>query len=290
MYPFYPHHQLQQQYFPWFNQTYLPQVTGTHQPFTNPQYSLPTSNLVNPYSVTINKDPEIFSHTELINLLNQQTNVLKQLHAKDQQQQLPILTNIITILIRVPKSIFISILQNEFFSLLRIPLTDILKQWCHPSSLSENESFIFRVIAKLIRKLIKLTKDIKQIPSWLSDSTLLEAISTCLIDIANSSRFIDPNNKRQLKSFTYLIDAYIHYQQQLNQQDQNQKDKLLQLLDPILQCLISSHYIHTFTNLSLDSKSMTTIEKLFLIKVPSFLTSYYGIYFTLFFFYLFIYL
>jgi hypothetical protein len=241
--------------------------------------------LVNPYHSNINKDPKILSNSELINILDNHTNILKQLHEKDQQQQLPILIDVITILIRVPKSILVSTVQNEFFSLLRIPLTDILHRWCRRlSPLSDNELFIFRSIAKIIRLLIKGTDDIKLIPSWLSDSTLLDAISNCLTNIATLGKFLHESNKSQLKSFTRLIDAYVIYQQRLNDEDHSHKDRLVQLLHPILHCLISSHFIHTFETMPKDAKSMTNIEKFFLVKCPTFLTSYNGKHLLVFFF------
>jgi hypothetical protein len=132
------------------------------------------------------------------------------------------------------------------------------------------------MMAKLIRRLVKATDDVKLLPLWLTDSTLLEAISNCLTNIATSESLLQNNNKKQFKYFTRLIDAYILYQQQLNDQNYANKDLLVQLLDPILQCLTSPQFIQTFTNLSIDAKSMTTIEKVFLVKCPAFLTSYNG--------------
>jgi hypothetical protein len=280
MYQFYP----QQQFSPWYNQPYLPQSVIPRQPFINPQYSSPSSNLFNLNHSNTNKDPKTLSNSELIHLLDKHTNLLKKIQAKDQQQQLPILIDAINVLIHLPKSTLVSTAQNEFFSLLRISLIDILHQWRRRTSpLSDNESFIFHATAKLIRKLIKATDDIKLIPSWLSDSALLEAISSCLTDIATSGKFLNENNKYQFKSFTYLIDAYTHYQQRLNDEDPSHTDKFVQLLDPILHCLTSSYFINIFANMSKDAKSMTNIEKFFLIKCPIFLTSYKGKYLVLFF-------
>jgi hypothetical protein len=247
------------------------------QPFTNSSYSLPSYHSVNPYYPDFNKDPKTLSNSELINLLDSHTKALKKLHDKDQKQQLPILVDAITILIRIPKSILVSTIQNEFFSLLRTPLTDILHQWCRSvSSLSDNELYMFRSMAKLIRRLIKAIDDVKLIPSWLSDSTLLEAISDCLTDIAISGKFLDENNQSKFKYFTRLIDAYISYQKRLNDENHPHKDTLLPLLDPIVQCLTSSYFISTLKDLSTDYKSMTTIEKFFLIKCPAFFISYNG--------------
>jgi hypothetical protein len=283
MYQFYPQYQTQQPFSSWYNQPYLPPSIVSSQPFPNPQYSSPPSNWINPHQSNLNKNPKIISNPELINLLDKHTNVLKQLHTKDRQQQLPIFIDIINILIRVPKSILLSTLQNEFFSLLQSPLTDILHQWCHLSPLSNGEFYMFRMMAKLIKHLVKATNAVELLPLWLTDSTLLEAISNCLTNIATSGNFLQNNNKKQFKYFTRLIDSYILYQQQLNDQNQPNKDLLVQLLDPILHCLTSSQFIQTFANLPTDIRSMTTDEKFFLVKCPAFLTSYNGDYFFFFF-------
>ena len=116
---------------------------------------------------------------------------------------------------------------------------------------------MFRMMSKLIRRLVKATDDVKFLPLWLTDSTLLEAISDCLINTATTESLLQRNNKAEFKYFTRLIDAYILYQQQLNDQNYPNKDLLVQLLDPISQCLTSSQFIQTFAHLPTDIKSMT---------------------------------
>jgi hypothetical protein len=237
------------------------------------------------YGRTLRDQSATVSIEELTRLLNELTFILHSFDNNNQpEQQLHIIIDILDALICVRPSILVSASQNEFFSLLRTSLIDILHQWRRRTSpLSDNESSMFYTTAKLIQKLIKDTDDIKLIPSWLSDSALLQAISSCLTDIATSGKFLNENNKHQFKTFTYLIDAYTHYQQRLNDEDPSHTDKLVQLLDPILHCLTSSYFINIFANMSKDAKSMTNIEKFFLIKCPAFLTSYKGKYLVLFF-------
>jgi hypothetical protein len=278
MYQFYPLYQLQPQFSPWYNQPYIPQSIFSFQSFNNPQYSLPSSDFVNPHHSALNKDPKTISNSELLYLLDDRTNELKQLYDKDQQQQLSIIIDLITILIRVHRSALVAAAQNDFFPFLRTPLTDIIHRWQQFSFLVDNESFMFCTTAKLIHRLIKAVDDVKLIPIWLSDSTLLETISNCLTDIATSGKFFDERNKYHFKYFSRLIDAYTLYQQHFNDQNLPNKDTLVQLLDPILHCLTSSRFITTFTNLQIDSTSMTTIQKFFLLICPAFLTSYNGNY------------
>ncbi|CAF3716287.1 unnamed protein product [Adineta steineri] len=277
MYTFYPYpHQSQQQFFPWLNQSYIPQTLVSFETQLNSQYPLPLSHSANPPLTYENKDPKSISDSELINLLEDRTNKLKRLHETDQQQQLPILLDVIVALRHAPKAILVSTAQKDFFALLRTPFTDILQRWRRFSSLPENESFIFRSTTKLIYRLIRSVDNISMIPLWLSDSTLLGIISDCLTDIATLKKFLDAKNKYQFKYFTHLIDAYTLYQIRFNDDKHFNKDMFIQLLHPILQCLTSNQYIHTFTNLSIDSNSMRTIEKFFLLTCTKFLTSYKG--------------
>ena len=277
MYQFYTPYQTQQQYPSWYNQPYLPPPPPPPIAAGNLQYSAPPTNWIPPPQPNLNEDPRTLSDSELINLLDKHTDVLKQLHAKDQQKQLPIFLDVIGILIRIPKSTLISNVHNEFFALLRSPLTDILQEWSQLSSLSDDEYFMFRAMTKLIRRLIKAADDVKLLPLWLTDSTLLEAIFSCLSNIATSGSLLQLDHKSQFKYFTRLIDAYILYQEQLNDQNSPNKDLLVQLLEPILQCLTSPQFTQTFAHLPTDIRSMTAIEKFFLVKCPAFFTSYNGI-------------
>ena len=280
MYQLQPYYQIQQPLSPWFNQSFFPQPFNYIQPLNYPQYSLSNSNLAGQNQPDVNTDHRALSNPELIDLLDKHTTVLKRLHEKDQQKQLPILIEVVTILNRLPRSTLISIVENDFFSLFRLPLISLLNQWCHQStSLTEDEVYMFRTITKLIRRLIKAADDIKLIPSWLSDSSLLEAIAECLSDIGTTSELLDQNNKALFRYFTRLIDAYILYQQRLNDQNHPHKDLLTLLLQPIIECLSSSHFIHSLTDISQDTtSSMTTIQKFFLRKCPAFLTAYNGTY------------
>ncbi len=231
------------------------------------------------YYSTLKDSSATISNEKLTHLLDKFTFILNPYDNIDrQQQQLSIVTDILNVLIDIRPSALLSTSQNEFFSTIQTTFIHIIRRWHRLSSLQDDEFLMFRMMTKLIKRLIRATDDVRLLPSWLTDSTLLEAISNCLTNIATSGNFLQNNNKKQFKYFTRLIDSYILYQQQLNDQNHFNKDLLVQLLDPILHCLTSSQFIQTFANLPTDIRSMTTIEKFFLVKCPAFLTSYNGDY------------
>jgi tyrosine-protein phosphatase YwqE len=243
------------------------------------QRSEPFTPIDQYYSTLRNLSPTI-SNEELTHLLDKFTFILNPVDDIDrQQQQLSIINDTLNALIDIHPSALLSTSQNEFFSIIQTTFIHIIRRWHRLSSLQDDEFLMFRMMTKLIERFITATHDVRLLPSWLTDSTLLEAISNCLTNIVTSGNFLQNNSKTQFKYFTRLIDAYILYQQQLNDQNHFNKDLLVQLLDPILHCLTSPQFIHTFANLPIDAKSMTTIEKFFLVKCPAFLTSYNGNFF-----------
>jgi hypothetical protein len=237
------------------------------------------SPTIDEYSWILRNQSATISREELTNKLNQLTYILKTLNNNyHHQQQLHILIDVLDALIGVHPSMLASVSQHEFFSILQITFIDILRQWRRLSSLPDDQSFMFYLMAKLLTIVINNIDSINLLPPWLMDSILLEAIADCLTDIASSGKFLDHQNKRQFKHFTRLVDTYIDYQQRLTDEDHSNKNTFIKLLHPVLHCLTSSHFIDTFTNTSVDTKSMTTIEKFFLIKCSAFIISYNGNY------------
>ncbi|CAF0891793.1 unnamed protein product [Rotaria sordida] len=271
---FYTTHRNQQESFPWYHQPYRVEPMKPSYAFTNSQYS--SSRQTSFHKSIINKDPKTISNSELANLLDHHPKELKKMRRKHPQQQLPILMDFLLTVCRVPKSTLLSVAQHNFFSSLQTPFSDLLQRWCRSSSLTDDEISMFRSIVKLIKRFNKATDAVELLPSWLLDSTFLNTIANCLTNIGTSKNFLNDKNNRLLKYFTRLIEIYTYYQECLNDENDSDKDTLVLLLDPILQCLTSSQYINTFTNLSQDKKSMTNIEKFFLLKCPSFLISYNG--------------
>ena len=277
MYSLNPYYPIQQQWNPWLlNQSYIASSLLSPEQYSYAQYSAEHVNVRKQYqSPTVTRDPRTYTDSDLTNLLDKNTSFLKRMHENDEQKRLPVLLQVLTILKRVPRRILILKLQNEFFSLLQHRLVHLLTQWIDQSKLlSNDEIYIFRIIIKLIRKSMKVLDDIEVIPSWLFDSSLLTTIAHSLTFIANSPTIINQNNKHIFKYFIRLFDTYLLYQQRFASQHQSHKDSLNQLLQPIQQCLSSSHFIQIFTS----STSLTSIEKFFLRKCPAFILSYNGNY------------
>ena len=231
------------------------------------------------YCTVIFQKAKSITREELSDLLNQLTLTLGNSLENDlprEKQQLPFLVDILDALFHVPSATLSAVSQNDFFTLLRLPLIDSLQHWSRGGALSETHLSLFHHINKLIELFIIHTVDNTRLPLWLFDLTLLQAIAQCLINIASSDILFQPHSKHHFKYFTRLIDAYIHYQQTLTQLHPSDQDKLLPLVDPIIRCLTSAHYIDTFTSMPVDQSSMSTKQKFFLVKCPTFLTAYAG--------------
>ena len=234
---------------------------------------------VTDYCSTIYSKAKFIKRDELSDLLNQLTLKLSNASENDlpeEKQQLPFLVDILEALFHVPSSTLSAVSQNDFFTLLRLPLIDFLQHWSRGGALSEVHLTIFHHITKLIELLIDNIGEDARLPLWLSDLTLLQTIAQCLVNIASSDTLLLPHNKHHFKYFTRLIDAYIDYQQRLIQPSSSDQDKLMPLIDPILRCLTSNHYIDTLNDMPVDQSSMSTKQKFFLVKCPTFLTSYTG--------------
>ena len=205
-------------------------------------------------------------------ILTQLTLILKQLNTSN--QQLVALNSILHVLASIQSTVPISTLSNDFFSMVQLSLNSILIQWTDLMPISKQELNHFHILTKFIKQSIQAINNIEMIPSWLFDSSLLTTIAHSLTFIANSPTIINQNNKHIFKYFIRLFDTYLLYQQRFASQHQSHKDSLNQLLQPIQQCLSSSHFIQIFTS----STSLTSIEKFFLRKCPAFILSYNGNY------------
>ncbi|CAF3748826.1 unnamed protein product [Adineta steineri] len=235
----------------------------------------PIVTVVNEFCHILQNRITTITAKKLTDLLDKLTPVMKNLfNSNDQeQQQLPILIDILNALLNVHATVLISVSENKFFSLLQTILITLLNQWRSLTYLPNDEFYVFRLIVKLLNI---LTHSNNLIPSGLYDSTLLETIANCITDIATSEKFLDTKNKHQFRYFTHLIDAYTLYQESSNDRNQSNKDIFIKLLHPVLQCLTSNQFIHIFMNLSINSNSMTATEKFFLLICPKFLISYKG--------------
>ncbi|CAM4836539.1 unnamed protein product [Rotaria magnacalcarata] len=261
---------------PWSGLLNVQKLTETLQQTHNPPGSSQLVRLTNLNNSINGKDPKAMSKSELKKLLNSVVHEFNQVDDKYKEESLPIIANCIIKIGGVQEATLLSVLQHPFVSSLQAPFIDLLHRWRNSSSISDGKAVVFRAVVKLIEKLVKSTGDTKVLPSWLFDSTFLSAIADCLTDIATSRKYFDEQHRLLLKRFTGLIGVYTDCQLRWNDNNNNDKDKLVILLGPIIQCLTSSHYAHIFTNTAQKKTKMTIIENFYLLRCPSFLISYNG--------------
>jgi len=277
MYPFNNFQQLNGQFSSRQNYQQIPLSMINNQGFRNTQISATSSRLVTHHCNIISEKAEVISSSELTNLLDEIFNEFA--NFQDQKQQLTNLKDILVVLLSVRRRTLASITQHKFFTLLRKPLIQILQQWNNGSDLNEDEAITFRNITKLLKSLVKEITDVNLYPSWLSDSSLLDTIAVCFTNISKSSKFFDKENEQETKSFISLLNTYDDYQKDLDSENTSNQDKLVKLLDPILHCLTSHFYLDSFNQIQTGKESISRKAKFFLIKCPTFLTSYDGRFF-----------
>ncbi len=254
---------------------------NTQSPFKNQRPNNISSPLVPSKFVIhhcniIRKKAAVISDSELTHLLNELMNEFENFH--DHTTKITNFREIIDALSRIPRSTLPLIGQHKFFTLLHLPFIQILQQWDNGTPLTEDESVMFKNMIKLSKPLLSEITDPNLYPPWLSDPVLLDAIAACFTDILKFTRFFDKTSEREPKSFLYLLEAYDDYQKDLNNDKTANPDKLVQLLPPIIKCLTSQFYIDSFNSIESSKGSMSKKDKFFLIKCPTFLTNYNGIF------------
>jgi hypothetical protein len=242
--------------------------------FRNTPPSSSISQLVTQHCNIIKEKAEIISTDELTNTLDKLLREIKQF--KNQQQSITNLHYIITTLILVNRSTLASVVQHNFFTLLRAPLIQLIQQWHRDFYLNEDDLFIFRTIISLLKRLLNKINEINLYPSWLFDPSLLNAVAACLRDISKSDKFLHEKNKHASKGFIHLLSIYITYQKHLSDDKSSNKDSLVQLIDSAVHCLTSKQYIDLFEQMQTKKKLEPAQRKLFFDKCPSFLISYNG--------------
>lgn len=224
----------------------------------------------------IDERANVISSEELTSTLDKVFKDIEKL--PNQKQQIANLKDIITVLIQVRQPILESVVQHKFFTLLQIPLNQILRQWNQTLSLDEDDSIIFRNLIKLLRKLFRNIEEIQLYPSWFTDASLLDTIAVCLTNLSKSNKYFHKNNRFTAKIFIYLFDIYDEYQDLLNTETNTDQEILATLRDPVIQCLTSNLYLDSFDNLQKGASLRSKQEKFFLSRCPKFLTSYNGIF------------
>jgi hypothetical protein len=250
------------------------QPVNNHQDFGHAQTSSVPTKLVAHHCHLIGEKAKTISTYELSNVLDKLLTELNRL--KTQQKKLN-LYDIASVLIHVNSSTLISVAQHKFFNLFQTPFVHLLYQWSRASNLNENDVYMFRNMIRILKVLSRNAVNHNLYPAWLLHSSAMNGVANCLTNIGESDNFLSVKNRREFKNFARIIDMYMHYQERLNNEDSSDKDLLFQIIDAVIHCLTSKHYIQLFKkSIEKDNKSMKTQQKFFLNRCPAFLALYTG--------------
>jgi hypothetical protein len=250
------------------------QPTYNHQDFGHTQTSSVSSKLVTHHCQLIKEKAKSVSTHELSNVFDE---LLSELNRLERQQKKANLYDIASVLIHVSSSTLISVAQHKFFNLFQTPFVHLLYQWNRASNLNENDVYMFRNMIRILKVLSRNAVNHNLYPAWLLHSSAINGVANCLTNIGESDNFLSVKNRREFKNFARIIDMYMHYQERLNNEDSSNKDLLFQLIDAIIRCLTSKHYIQLFKkSIHTDNKSMKTQQGFFLNSCPAFLALYTG--------------
>ncbi|CAF3697610.1 unnamed protein product [Rotaria sp. Silwood1] len=270
----YPSSAGHQQFNPMYNQSRSqPMTYNNNTQFSSQQYPVNYSTSSTDYTSIIFNQSKTISTDELIPLLDKLTRQLK--HTRS-EQRLGKLNDIIYALIPVRPSILVSVAHHKLFIHIEAPFSEVIQQWSNKSKLNDDQSFLFQITPKLLKKIFKNSNETDFYPSWLFDSSFIEIIRDCLTNISKPNKYIIDNNQDETKNFIRLFTIYSDYQERLNEKEYSNQDVLIELMDPIMNCLSSQDYIDSFDITNINKKKIGQKEKFFLLKCPSFFLSYRG--------------
>lgn len=190
-------------------------------------------------------------------------NLIEQIDISPSGMKTSILSSISVCLLEMNSSILsMDVIQNSLL-LLRQAIIKILQLWANANvNLNDNDCQLLYFIAKSLKRCFKYLpdKELESFCQYLCDSTLLETVADCLRIFANTDRLFQDDHHFPLKSFIRFLRLY--------EKDCYAEGSRWLLFKPIQQCLLSHHYFHLFNKVSLENKTISTEQKLFLIKIP----------------------
>jgi hypothetical protein len=173
----------------------------------------------------------------------------------------------------IPSSVLATITSHRFYNTIQHLIRDLLIDWNLSYKLNPDETFLLRNCVCLLNRLVNSVENITVFTSWLLDPLFINSIADCMSNI--DQLLSNDKEKYNFKQLTRLLDLFRRYYQRLPSNFQND-DRFNRLFEATMDCLVSSRYDQTFRNLKPNAKSMTTEEKFFLIKCPSFLSANHG--------------
>ncbi|CAF0925458.1 unnamed protein product [Adineta steineri] len=167
----------------------------------------------------------------------------------------------------------VNIPSHIFYYSIRNIIRDLLLDWHFSSELTEEETYLLRNSILFFDRLVNIINDVTKLTLWLIEPSLINSLADCMSDI--DQLLYDNRQKQNFKQLIRLFDIFNNYYQRLPVKFQNE-DGLYALFKGTMDCLVSSKYERAFKKLKPDAESMTNEQKFFLIKCPSFFSSYRG--------------
>jgi hypothetical protein len=173
----------------------------------------------------------------------------------------------------IPSNILANITEHKFYISIRNIIRDLLLDWHLSYKLTEDETYLLRNSILLFYRLVNIVNDVTKLTAWLIDPSLINSLTECMSDI--DQLLFNNQQKRNFKQLTRLLDMFVIYYQRLplKLQDEN---GLHRLFEATMDCLVSTNYERAFRKLKANAQLMTNEQKFFLIKCPSFFSSYRG--------------
>jgi hypothetical protein len=163
--------------------------------------------------------------------------------------------------------------SHKFYIIIRDIIRDLLMDWYLSRKLIEEEIYFLRNTIRFFKRLINIVDDITKLTSWLIDTLFINSLANCISDI--DRLFYKNKDKRNFKQLTRLFDIFSTYYERLPLKLKNEHG-LDRLFEATMDCLVSSNYDRTFRKLKPNTQCLKRKENFFLIKCPSFISSYRG--------------
>jgi len=183
------------------------------------------------------------------------------------------LNKILDQLNNIPSIILSDIPSHKFYITIRNIIRDLLMDWYSSKKLIDEEIYLLRNSILFFNRLVNIVNDITKLTTWLIDQLFIDSLAKCMSDI--DRLLSNDKDERNFKQLTRLFDMFSTYYERLPLKLQNEHE-LDRLFEATMDCLVSSNYDRAFRKLKPQTKSMTRKQKFFLIKCPSFISSYRG--------------
>lgn len=178
---------------------------------------------------------------------------------------------ILTLNVALPPAM-LSLSSNYFFVLVRNSIQVLLQELYTKFQLNDLATYVLRNCVLMLEHVVTEITDVSKLLHWITDLTFMETIGHCLYQIDRIAQISD--SRRFLKQISRLLDIFIVIQERLPPDEHN--SMFARLLEPVIRCLTSASYVHTFKDLKTNCRVLNPYQKLLLTGCPHFITCYNG--------------